>query len=493
VSALALAAWGALTAAACWLMGTTWSAPLWERLPLLPLVQFPWRFYGPLALGLAVATGAIVSAASGGRGVAWGVRLTAVALVGLLAWGALAGRPVKLGQEPAHDVDERMLAAFEYDRYGAGTTSSGEFLPRSVSWADYAPGVRRGIQVYEVAYPQAGWQAGLVRVIQGRADVTRVHSRDGWILAGVKAETPATIAFHQLYFPGWRAYLDGSPVAVGPAPFDERLQASLGFMVVDVPPGRHDVEVRLGATPVRLVATAISAGALAGLAVWTLSWWPTRRQGRARLSGVGRALLAAAAIAGAAGCTAATSRLGARPQPALPQTARVVLDIAGLVAESRAETRSPIGAGSGALPPFVDVGRMEIAGEERRWLYLHPPAEVAVRLRVPANAYLQAGLGLDPTTWLTPTGDGVRFIVEAETASARRRLLDRHVNPRARSEERLWLDEWVSLRELEGQEVRLILRTDPAQDPTFDWAGWANPQVVIWDGARPHPGTPHRW
>ena len=36
-------------------------------------------------------------------------------------------------------------------------------------------------------------------------------------------------------------------------------------------------------------------------------------------------------------------------------------------------------------------------------------------------------------------------------------------------------------------------RTDARQDPNYDWAGWANPQVVRWTGARPDPGTPPVW
>ncbi|MGH2369891.1 MAG: hypothetical protein ACRDI2_17055, partial [Chloroflexota bacterium] len=142
---------------------------------------------------------------------------------------------------------------------------------------------------------------------------------------------------------------------------------------------------------------------------------------------------------------------------------------------------------------YLDVRYQHVAGESRRWLYMHPPAEAAVRLRVPPQAYLQAGLALEPRTWTTDVGDGVRFLVEAEGASGRQVLLDRHVNPRARGEDRAWLDVWVDLGHLAGQEVRLILRTEGAQDPTYDWAGWANPQVVTWTAARPQPGARHQW
>ena len=136
---------------------------------------------------------------------------------------------------------------------------------------------------------------------------------------------------------------------------------------------------------------------------------------------------------------------------------------------------------------------MVVAGEQRRWLYMHPPSSAAVRLRVPAHAYFQAGLALDPETWSADQGDGVRFILEADTSQGRVSLFDQHVNPRADVGQQRWLDTWVSLAPLAGQDVRLILRTELVDDPAFNWAGWSNPQVEIWNEARPIPGTPHPW
>ena len=159
-----------------------------------------------------------------------------------------------------------------------------------------------------------------------------------------------------------------------------------------------------------------------------------------------------------------------------------MLNVAAAVAQSQAATRTPGGAGKGVLPPFLDVRWMAIKGEERRWLYMHPPSEASIEVRVPRHAYFQAGLALDPETWATNVGDGVRFILEAEDgAGTRTTLMDRQVNPRARTEERDWVHVWVSLAPLADQRVRLILRTDPAQDLSFDWAGWAEPKIVTWE------------
>ena len=157
------------------------------------------------------------------------------------------------------------------------------------------------------------------------------------------------------------------------------------------------------------------------------------------------------------------------------------------------------GLAPGAPAP-AEGGPPPAGGEQRRWLYMHPPAAAAVRLRVPPRAYFQAGLALDPNAWGpgpdggTPAvGDGVRFVLEAEGPAGRQVLLERHLNPRARGEERGWVDVWVDLDHLAGQEVRLVLRTEAGADPHFDWAGWANPQVVRWTGARAQPGARHQW
>jgi hypothetical protein len=173
---------------------------------------------------------------------------------------------------------------------------------------------------------------------------------------------------------------------------------------------------------------------------------------------------------------------------------RVAVDVAGAVAQGRAETAAPGIAGQGPLHPFLDVRSLRAGQEQRRLLYMHPPAAAAVRLRVPPRAYFQAGLALDPNAWEAAEGDGVRFVLEAQGPTGQAQvLLERHLNPRARAEERGWVDVWVDLDHLAGQEVRLVLRTEAGADPHFDWAGWANPQVVRWTGARAQPGARHQW
>src|SRR5262249_11901784 len=141
---------------------------------------------------------------------------------------------------------------------------------------------------------------------------------------------------------------------------------------------------------------------------------------------------------------------------------------------------------------FVNLQRLAINGRERRWLYMHPPSSVSTTLVLPERAAFQAGLGLDPRTWDSDGADGVRFIVEVTpVGGVPVRVRDEHVNPRARGEDRAWLDRWVDLSAFGGRRVTLTLRTDPQQTPDFDWAGWADPVVVVQgDGRRAGGGPP---
>jgi hypothetical protein len=179
------------------------------------------------------------------------------------------------------------------------------------------------------------------------------------------------------------------------------------------------------------------------------------------------------------------------PRASEPAERIIVEGIIDDVQAGRAAVSSPTG---NVLGPdrFVDVRYLAVQAQDRplrdagasrrRWLFTHPPTEVAVDLTLPADAYFQAGLALDPASWEAPLGDGVRYLVTVTPHGGQPvTVLDAAVNPRARGEQRRWLDVVADLRPWAGQDVRLALRTDPREDPTYDWAGWSEPGVVKLD------------
>ena len=487
-SVAAFTAWGLAAAAACWFMNTSWSHFVWEAVPILRTVEFPWRLYGQLALALGIAAAGALSLVMTGA-IARPAAIVSIALVALLGYGSLVARPFLNGPTPDHDVDASTLAREEFDRYGAGTTTLGEYLPKTVGWdEDKDWGTRRGIRVYERAYPQASWQAGLVRVLDGRASVASAAGRDGLIQVQVSAETATTLALHQIAFPGWRAFVDRVPVPIDVSARDPDVDARLGLITVAVPSGDHTVTVRYGPTPAREAGAVVSGISLGAVLAWVAALASRLRRMR---TGFVFALLAP--LFGGVGALALTLAQRGPPPQEVPPAVSTVFDVASAVVAGDARLFAPLQPAPTRTGEYLDLRFLRIGRDERRWLYMHPPSQVSVQLVVPAHAFLQTGLALDPASWGRELGDGVRFIVEADAAGSRRVLLDRHVNPRARAEERRWLDEWVDLSGVAGQVTTITLRTDGVAEPSYDWAGWGQPQIVVWNASRPQPGEPHPW
>ena len=480
----------AVGVAACLAMNATWVRLAWQTLPVIPVIQYAWRLYGPMSLMAALAGAGFIAAWRPGsrmRAVAIGV---ATVLVATLATGSVLTRRGTLTASPPPPPDGRMVFARETDRYAGGTTSTGEFLPRTVEISDLTPGVRRGLSVFTDAIPEASWHAGLVRIPSGDAEVTAIGHARNLIIAEVDATTASTVAFHQFMFPGWRATVDGIPAPLAVAPYDESIHASLGYMVVAVPAGRHRVEVAFGTTPARVIGTAMSIMTLTSGLVAVAWKWRRRIANWARILQPKGARTVVVGIFVAVIAVIALVAWRGRPRPT---TTALVTRIIPEVAQNRVVSRTPGGRGTGPMPPFLEIRRPAILGDTRPFLFMHPPSDVTVTLEVPPNAYLQAGLACLVETWETDYGDGVRFRAEVSGPSGTRTILDRRVNPRARRGDRRWIDVWADLGSTAGETVRLTLRTDPAEDLSYDWCGWANPQVVTWDSPRPDPGTSHVW
>ena len=450
-----------------WFLNTTWSDGVWRLLGPLQVIQFPWRLYGPLALLLAFAgAGAFAWQARLGRQ-RWWLALVLVAFVavngrGGHTWEGRRGDPALL-----LPVATR-LRAQEAGSGWEGTLSAGEFLPRSVVLPGPMPEGWNWKLAYESVYPAGGWIAGRVWPSSADLEVRQVwHSPSSTVArVDVGGGAPADLGFRTLAFPGWRAYVDGRPVAVRAAPYDPRVSIGHGFAIVAVPPGEHDVQLTYGPTPSRTLGALLTVAGLGSAAALLL--WPRRR-------------LVLAAAGGTAVVAAGALALDLRPDriaPAPPdrESPALVLDLA---AAARAGRGVRIGAPDGdRLGGFVDVREETIAGHGRRWLYMHPPSEVQVQLDVPPRAVFQAGLGVDPRGWEEPGADGVRFLLEVTDATgARTRHLDETVQPQVRPRDRGWRFAEVDLGAFAGQRVTLTLRTEGRDTPHFDWAGWATPMV----------------
>ncbi len=224
---------------------TPGSAPLWARVPLLPLVQFPWRF-----LSIAAVATALVAAAGLSR-CAWRGWIAA-GLVLALAVSALAllrPEPMPLGER---DVTPERLQLYEHLTGNVGSTIRAEYLPQG---ANPRPFTSASL-LFGEAHPSPLAAEGS---LESARLLAAEPTRQVWEVT--VAPPRAQLVFQTYAFPGWEATIDGEPASI-----DSRL--ANGRIALAVAAGRHQVVLRLGRTPLRASAERLSLGAallIAGL------------------------------------------------------------------------------------------------------------------------------------------------------------------------------------------------------------------------------------
>jgi hypothetical protein len=278
-------------------MITPLSQPLWEHLPLLPLVQFPWRF---LSIQSLFASAAIASVLL----VTPRKAIVAAALAALLTAAVLAPlHPERLLVGP-QDVSPERLQLYELFSGNIGTTIRYEWLPNTV--------VPRPFTSDAVLEPSSPPRAiPLEGGFEQAEMLQKTPTQQTWQLDGRGGD----IAFPLLYWPGWTAQIDGERVAVWAA-------KSSGYVAVSVPPGAHTVTLRLGATTVREVAAILSLATVLVLGMAIIRSRPKSGNGH---SGPGRrtAWLLAASAAAVLACWAV---LRSVPSPDFTSSGDLTMD-----------------------------------------------------------------------------------------------------------------------------------------------------------------------
>ncbi len=211
----------ALLAAALVLIGLQLrvSEPLWEVLPWLPLMQFPWRFMGPLALISAIAAGIAAAQILEGRSrrVRACAELAIFALCVANAWPQLASyRPLSGAQSKSI---EKAIGSEKLRRGALNVSVLDEYLPRGANADVWKRVTRFGGRAVLSAEPEAEIEAL-------RESGSRISLR-------VEAPLGTRLRVGRWYFPGWEAELDGIPLRVEPNPsggIDLRIPAPGGAL-----------------------------------------------------------------------------------------------------------------------------------------------------------------------------------------------------------------------------------------------------------------------
>jgi hypothetical protein len=209
------------------------SVLLWENLPLMKYIQFPWRLLSLLAV--------CVSFLSGGLFAYFRMESKAIEQVLQIVFviTIILSNTQYCYVRGYYIVDEKMMTPSFVREYG-GTISSyntdkmdriqdfGEYLPKSVK---KLPEKRKAGCVFATK--------GKVRIMDLRTSIQRYEFRS-------VAQENAEITIGSFYYPSWRAVIDGKPVSL--------FTDGEGLIHLRVPRGVHQIEVFFGDTMTRKLA-----------------------------------------------------------------------------------------------------------------------------------------------------------------------------------------------------------------------------------------------
>jgi hypothetical protein len=251
-----LIALGALAAGLAFLFMTTRrSAWIWEHVPLLPFVQFPWRFLAPASFSLALAAGPLPRVVGGGP-----ARWVVVAILGVSVY--LQGGPLI---RMADRIDDASIEALPVCEEVWGTQDYRPATSQALFWRGPEPPGDPSDPLVLSPCP-----SGVSLSSAGQATVIS-SSRNGthWEVRYMAIEE-GVITVPQFYFPGWEAWLDKAPTPVRPS-------ARVGLLEVTVPAGDHTLSLDYADTPARRLGDGLTAVGI--VVLLGLAWSARRSQG----------------------------------------------------------------------------------------------------------------------------------------------------------------------------------------------------------------------
>ncbi len=224
---------------------TSAAAPIWRLLPMVEVIQFPWRLLALSSFTLS-ALGGLAAARlmreTGRETLAGGVVLTLLILFASLRFA----QPEKLEPVEAWREDGRAVYQFEQQHP--------DMLGYTL-WVEQ-PFTRSALTAQYAAPDFSNEKLERLGILSGDGRVLSHYSRGHSFGGEVEMASVGVVQISVYFFPGWQVRVDGVPIP-------HRLSPPDGLIELDLPAGRHRIDMRMGSTPARTAGLAISGVTLA--------------------------------------------------------------------------------------------------------------------------------------------------------------------------------------------------------------------------------------
>jgi len=204
------------------------STPIWLAIPLLRLVQFPWRFLAVIIFAFSFIAGAIV--------IILPKKLTKIVFfaltIGLVLFNWNYFKPEHGRMGPLTDEEKFSEAAWELQQAGGIY----DYLPKT---AEVAPEEQ---------------QKYLAEILEGEGEIMDPKQGTNWAEFYVKINSDkAMVRIGIFQFSGWQVFMDGGQIETK-IPGEEKW----GRMWIEIPTGEHKITARFYNTPIRTLANTVS-------------------------------------------------------------------------------------------------------------------------------------------------------------------------------------------------------------------------------------------
>ena len=200
---------------------------IWQVLPPLKFVQFPWRFLTLVTFSFSFIVGSLALVIPK-KFIYWVVGLLSIGLI-IFNWNYFLPDGRKMG--PLTDKEKFTGVAWDLQRNG------GIF--------DYLPKTAK-------ENPKEG-QSILAEAVDGRGEITNTQEGTNWARFSTVNSQPSIVRINIFKYPNWRAFIDGRETEIT-IPETE----NWGRMYIRVPEGTHEIYLKLYNTPIRTIGNTIS-------------------------------------------------------------------------------------------------------------------------------------------------------------------------------------------------------------------------------------------
>ncbi len=206
------------------------SSLVWNILPV-DFVQFPFRFLSVTILCSAFLAACLTSLLKGTKQYVLGFIFIIVLIIS-------AAQFIKTSQ--SFDRGEGYYATNM-----ATTTVQDEYMP---VWVKEKPLQRAEKKV---------------EIIKGKGVVQNISYTNKKVSFTANIEKSALVRVNMIYWPGWEAFVDNKPVSIS-------YNNPTGLIEFLLSEGKHEVQIRFGETPLRMLADAVSGVSLLTLLIWSV-------------------------------------------------------------------------------------------------------------------------------------------------------------------------------------------------------------------------------